>query len=302
MSTFVRLAFAVGALGAAAASAQAQDYRFAQPKYSDGTQAISLQQRCQEDQLSNNAQAEARFQWAFNCHYIHPNYRQIFTQYFDVPTMQWRNLEKWKYPIFSTPAEPFTFFKSYNGSCNLPDGYIWLTNCESGCYAPDQEVRFAKGFLTLPDAYAQGEASIVTVAGDAGLDDLRFEEHKVGHYVASVTEADEQLVVLETKSGGKLKVTKNHPLVVASGEIKDAGKLVTGDQLVRETGEFDAIVSITTEDFHGKVWNVAPETHDATTNVIVAEGYLNGSHNYQSGAIRDLNRLTARETLPADLY
>jgi hypothetical protein len=50
-----------------------------------------------------------------------------------------------------------------------------------------------------------------------------------------------------------------------------------------------------------KVYNLRPATTDLMTNIIVAQGYLNGSARYQSEYLKYLNRVLIRQNIPAEL-
>lgn len=104
------------------------------------------------------------------------------------------------------------------------------------------------------------------------------------------------------KSGGKLSVTLNHPLVDGEGYMKKAEEFKIGDKLVLANGKKDKIVQINVVDFFGKVYNVAPKSNNSQENIVVAKGYLNGSHKFQTGEVTDYMRYSERKDIPENLY
>jgi hypothetical protein len=92
-------------------------------------------------------------------------------------------------------------------------------------------------------------------------------------------------------------VTANHPLVDGAGVMREASTFKVGEPLVRVNGTRDPIVDIGKEDFFGKVYNVAPVSPAPEDNLVVSEGLINGSHNYQTVLRAQLNRQILRTQL-----
>ncbi len=67
-----------------------------------------------------------------------------------------------------------------------------------------------------------------------------------------------------------------------------------GDSLVLANGELDKVMNRTEYQYTGKVWNVAPQAGSQQNNLVIAQGYLNGSARYQDGSVKDMNRLLSR--------
>jgi hypothetical protein len=126
------------------------------------------------------------------------------------------------------------------------------------------------------------------------LESLKFEVSNINKYVRSIRDEKETLLQFKMRSGGHILVTENHPLVNGSGRMRDAREFKRGESLLTSEGKADRIVSIQKKDYFGKVYQVEPRSLDAKRNVYVAEGYLNGSANWQNETITDLNRLILR--------
>jgi hypothetical protein len=74
-----------------------------------------------------------------------------------------------------------------------------------------------------------------------------------------------------------------------------------GESLVRENGEADPVVSVASSTELTKVYNLRPTTTDLTSNILVAQGYLNGSARYQNEYLKYLNRVLIRSKIPSEL-
>ena len=86
------------------------------------------------------------------------------------------------------------------------------------------------------------------------------------------------------------------------GFMLEASKFKIGDSLVKLDGSLDPIVSIDADaQFFGKVYNISPVSNNDHENIVVAQGFLNGSQKYQKKAFGEINRLVLRSNIPADL-
>ena len=63
------------------------------------------------------------------------------------------------------------------------------------------------------------------------------------------------------------------------------------------TSPADPIAKIEINKIFGKVYNVKPVTLDYVSNIVVAEGYLNGSVRYQNEFLNTINSLILRRSL-----
>ncbi|WP_141593358.1 Hint domain-containing protein [Myxococcus sp. AB056] len=173
--------------------------------------------------------------------------------------------------------------------------------CEPGCYTPDQKVLFQDGYVPIQKAQEAGTAELVTLSPDASFGNLRTMPNTVERYTLDRDAVQQDILVFRTRSGGSLSVTLEHPLVTAEGSMKKAKDFVAGEHLVRQDGTTDEITGIQQQAWFGKVYNLRPVTHDLTSNILVAEGYLNGSGRFQSEYVEELNRLILRVNVPDEL-
>ncbi|MFE8599345.1 Hint domain-containing protein [Archangium violaceum] len=182
--------------------------------------------------------------------------------------------------------------------CDIPAGVSLFGFCPFGCFAPDQELMFESGPMAIESAMKAGKVDLITLAPDATLEQLSFMANTVNRYVADPLPQKQELVSLRMESGGSLRVTPSHPLIVEDGTIRQARDLQVGDQLMRADGTLDAVFELQTSEYYGKVFNVKPVTLDTTTNVLIAQGYLTASQRYQHDGERYLRRAMLRRTLP----
>lgn len=202
-------------------------------------------------------------------------------------------------PKYFAPTDP-------NGPANKPSNYLWMGKCLSSCYKPGVAVLFSGdngGFENVPidQAMKQSRSKVATLSEDSTLESPQLAAHEVAFYTESLTETDHDIFNITMASGGVLKVTANHPLIDSSGRIREARTFDIGDKLVRIDGAQDPIASISYEEYHGRVYNVAPAVASMLGQVVVANGYLNGSAWYQNNGQKNLNRSLLRSSLPADV-
>ncbi|KZN41274.1 hypothetical protein N482_20665 [Pseudoalteromonas luteoviolacea NCIMB 1942] len=121
------------------------------------------------------------------------------------------------------------------------NGYTGIIHCLSSCYTPDQKLLFAEGELAIFDAFTRRVSRIVTLSDDATLDSLAHTVRDVDAYSESVRDVEHGILHIKTASGGSIKVTLNHPLLISSGHLKNAEDIKVGDALIAENGDFDQI-------------------------------------------------------------
>ncbi|MBU8898130.1 hypothetical protein KRR26_21155 [Corallococcus sp. M34] len=221
----------------------------------------------------------------------------------------------WLYPVYVDPnntyapwpgpGAPGSATAGYSGAQiqNLAGTYKPVAVqmdalCEPGCYTPDQEVLLSTGPLPIGEALATGRRDLVTLTPDATFASLTFMDNPVEHYTLDQRISEQEIVTFHTGSGGVLRVTTEHPLVVPEGNLKKARELGVGDALVTQSGKSDAIVSVEKSLEWVRAHNVRPVTADPTSNILVAQGFLSGSQRFQSEYVNELNRLLLRANVP----
>lgn len=176
----------------------------------------------------------------------------------------------------------------------LPQSAVNAGLCVAGCYVAGTALQFADGPIAIGAAQQASQGNLVTLAPDATLDNLTTITNKVDRYTKDLVDTVQVIYTLTMASGGQLRVTNEHPLLGPDGIIRQAQMLKVGDALVRANGKPDPIVSIRTGKENTKVYNVRPVTTDYTSNIVIAEGYLNGSLRYQNEFLDTINSLILR--------
>lgn len=258
--------------------------------------------RCQKsgDNL-DGPQAVARTKWAIKCFpqyrgmfgnsttggidMVHPN-GQIVVGYptFAIVDGNGEVTQYWKAPIDEA------------ASCAGSSQYSVVGFCLGGCYTPDQQVLFVDGYRAIGEAQSKLQTEVMALAPGASFERLAYSARPLQQIVTDLEPGRETILTIKTQSGGELKVTKNHPLVDGEGRMRNADTLKIGESLVRENGETDAITSVNREAYYGKVYNVKIEGSDPLQQIVLAQGYLNGSIHYQNEGVRERNRELLRRT------
>lgn len=262
--------------------------------------------RCQKDKLVDQKHVLGRIDWAIKC-----TKQTGFTpedkvrMLFEVgPDMKVRKRKEALYPVFAKAASndvwraPITKDKP----CTIPPGYAMRGFCHRGCFAPMELLLFPGGHQYVSIAAEQNEEVILGVHRDASLDNLSFEKVAVKSFVYDLFDSRQEVRVITVESGEEIRVTFDHPMVIADGSMKSAGELKEGDQLLRHDGVSLEVVELTKETFKGRVYNVLPRTWNKKNNILVVNGFLTGSMRYQNKAIEWLNRKLLRRSLPEDLF
>lgn len=203
------------------------------------------------------------------------------------------NTGKWKATTYSTIRAT---------AKELPNTVVNVSAlCEAGCYTPDQELQFGDSVLPIAKAYENGTNHVTTLAPGATLDSLQLMVNDIARWTVDIAPATQEILTFRTKSGGELRVTTEHPVMTSEGVMKRASDLVVGESLVHHDGTPDPIASIDHDQVFTKVYNLRPKTTDLTSNILIAQGFLNGSARYQSEYLQYLNRVLLRKRVPVEL-
>ncbi|WP_437650733.1 Hint domain-containing protein [Sorangium sp. So ce362] len=278
--------------------------------------------RCSEDWL-NPTEAIGRVEWSIK--YFPATIAQYYSfvtmgtrdyvQHFetlDVATnsasTEWLKLQSGvykkqpKFPLWKSAQQP-EWRAPISGSASgwKPDDGQIRAVCRSSCYKPTVKLLYDGGYTPIGEATGARLPGIVTLAEGATLDQPTLELGRVSRYTIESSDTNHQLVVIETRGGGRLVVTGNHPLVDGAGYMREASTLAVREHLARVDGSKDEIVRIGIESFFGKVYNVTPEGESLESQIVVAEGFLSGSAWYQNDGAEYLNRDIFRLNLPDEL-
>ena len=224
-------------------------------------------ERCTEQNL-DPAHGEIRNQWARKCFPEHVDAIDFFSSKKPV-----------KYALVYSPSRnSWQGPVDQNAACG---DWVIKSFCLASCYTPDQEILFESGFLPIEEALGRNETRLRVLTHNSSLQEPVFRSISVGAYSRSWQEGHEIIRVIQTESGGQLKVTENHPILLSSGDMIEARNLQIGDFLIRQNGQRDPVISIQNIDYFGKVYNISPKSLDPTENILVAQGFLVGSGAYQ---------------------
>lgn len=228
---------------------------------------MAILERCTEQNLDPK-DAEIRNQWARKCFPKQKEYFDFFSK--QKPTryaLVWSSKKNsWQGPLHT------------NADC---DDWQLKTFCVSACYTPDQKILFESGELAIGEAFERNEATLMVLQKGSSLEKPVLKPVKVQAYSRSWRESHEVILSIRTASGGQLKVTTNHPILLGSGIMIEASDLQIGDLLIKQNGQRDPVVSIENIDYYGRVFNISPNSINPTENILVAEGFLVGSGGYQ---------------------
>ena len=268
--------------------------------------AMFALRRC--DQLGDNLDpqtAKGRVAWARKCY---PHEKSSLSGTPDYITIIRESGERASgYPIFGTldAQGNITYVwaqapSDVNAPCDQAAKYELLGACVAGCYAPDQVVEFDRGDLNIAVAEReqnQGRApeGIVTLGPQTSLEKFELGVSKLHQVVTDVQPKWQDLVYIKL-AGGSLKVTPNHPLITSEGRMVRAEDLKVGQELLTRDGKKDPIVEISTLPYYGRVYNVAVASENPMQQIVIGQGYLNGSIWYQNQGATELNRRILRHS------
>ncbi|WNG20721.1 hypothetical protein [Cystobacter fuscus] len=280
--------------------------------------------RCTQDQL-NPDQGRGRQKWAQRWANNDPynisasrDQRFWLSEHTEYAITAYESYSMWLYPVYVNPdnyyepypgpGAPSSSTAGYTGDQIFNLSYIYKPVsvvvdgiCEPGCYMPDQKVLFQQGGVSIQEAQTRGISELVTLAAESTLGSIQLVQDTVERYTLDRDAASQEILHFRMESGGKLAVTLEHPLVTSEGRVKKARLFTPGDSLVKQDGSLDKIVSIDSRQWYGKVYNLRPSNRDFVSNILVAEGYLNGSGRFQSEFVEELNRILLRDNVPDEV-
>ncbi len=259
------------------------------------------------------------------------NYSALFAVYLSGPTYQatdprgyyywwrdtWRKKGRALYPTFSTSSDITQqdniqlFPHPTLANCQLyfdkggtqPAATPFHVNgyCESACYTAEQQVLFSDGYVSILDALNGLREDLITLSPDSTLDHLKLQQNRTYSYTRELRDAEHNIFVITTRSGGQLRVTHEHPVINGEGRMVQAQALKVGDELVKADGSLDPITHIQKTTHFGKVYNLAPVSTDLVSNVLVAQGFLVGSVRFQNDEVGYINRIILYRGIPAEV-
>lgn len=265
--------------------------------------------RCSHDSLSNS-EAQKRYQWMVKCQDQVPVIKEFLESFQDVKDSQKNAVSggaRVLYPTFMNagvkPEKPWIAPKDPKASCAVPTKVYVSAVCVSSCATPEQMILTeikgerhlkAQSFI---DALAAKTAQVVTLSARSTLRHQSLQTTAVSTWVTELLDGEHEILVFKMHSGGELRLTPNHPLLSSEGVMREAADFRTGEALVRLGGVRDEIVSIHSTTHFGKVYNLFTASSEIHRNIVVTNGYLNGTAFFQNEGSQNLNRQLLRGRL-----
>lgn len=273
------------------------------------------EKHCTEDILFNNVEAANRTLWSLKCRYVDfvkvKNYLYTLDR-FDNPVIQpivW-------YPLFGRDTGMGNYQVYRLGdramdyrtrSCDLPAEEKLIHWCEAGCFAADQllpymveDVQYVDEFKNLP---RDRSITVQALTPESGLDHLQLEPTQaqiVYHAEDDVVGGEIFEIHVKDQNQAALRVTANHPLINADGELVMPVDLMPGQQLLSTEGPRE-VSRVERVPYEGDIFNVLPESKELRRNILVMEGgFLVGSQRIQNREYGYAKRLFYRETVEVD--
>lgn len=273
--------------------------------------------RCSQDSLSNT-EAKGRYDWMLKCQDQLPIIKDFLASFSNVKvtvggkvvTLGGSGQEL--YPTFmnyaTKPEKPWIAPKNKNAACTMPSTVYVATVCVSSCSTPEQQILVRDEntkkmvYSSFLENFLNNTAHVASLRNEKSLLDGKVTQTKVDQWVTELIDTEHDILVFKLKSGRELKVTRNHVLVHPNGHMEVAEKFSTKDSLVMLGGVLDPIVSITPMKYFGKVYNVFVNSNNPYHNIVITNGYLNGTAYFQNEGAKDLNRTLLRNKLTQGVF
>lgn len=264
--------------------------------------------RCSQDSLSTT-EAKGRYAWMVKCKDEDPTIKEFLEKFGDVKKNGWglNTGSRRLYPTFMNtaykPEKPWIAPKNSKASCAMPTSAYVAAVCVSSCATPDQEIlaqaeaKMKMRYVPFVEALLKNYGFVSTLQSNSSMSSKSVVKTKVDQWVDELVDTNHEIVEFHMKSGRILKLTPNHPVVTDQGSLKTAGEFKVGESLVMLGGDLDPIVSINEVNYFGKVYNVFVKSNSIHKNIVVTNGYLNGTAFFQNEGQQYLNRVVLRDKL-----
>lgn len=268
--------------------------------------------RCNQDSLSNT-EAKGRYKWMQKCRAQVPVIDEFLTKFDNVSVDPSKKEHygidegnRYLYPTFmdraKKPEKPWIAPKTESASCQVPASAYIASVCVSSCATPEEQILTqVKGekmkYVPFIEALTQNISHVMTLQSSSSMSSKAVQKTAVENWITELIDTDHDILVFSMRSGGQLKLTPNHPLLASDGTMKVASEFKVGDSLVQIGGALDPIVNVQKTVHHGKVYNVFVKSAALHKNIVVTNGYLNGTAYFQNEGAKDLNRTLFRDKL-----
>jgi len=269
--------------------------------------------RCSQDSLSNE-QAQGRYKWLVKCASSVPAIKDFLDNFKDVKASKFEinSSGRTLYPTFmnssTSPEKPWIAPKSDAANCEVPSTAYIAAVCVSSCATPEQEIlsqlnaKDKISSVSFLDALTNNYGFVATPQSQSSMNSKKLQKVKVDQWVTELLDTDHDILIFKMKSGGSLRLTLNHPLLTSEGSMKQASEFKVGDSLVKLGGLIDPILSIEKTKHFGKVYNVFVKSSELHKNVVVTNGYFNGTAYFQNEGAKNMNRTVLRKKLVRGVF
>lgn len=269
---------------------------------------------CSQEPLSEES-ANNRYQWMYKCQDQIPMLKD-FLDTFDVSRGRRDHMTYHGmiiYALFMDKAyKPERVWKApvnANASCKIPSTVYISAVCQVDCAAPEQMIMSQSSdnsklqYSKYEQAWMQKFKYVASLKESSGLNAKRVVRAQVESWMGGEQKASaHQILVFTMKSGSQLRLTPTHTLIATDGSAKAAQDFKVGDSLVKLGGTQDEIVSIVPDILQGKVYNLYVKSNVPENNIVVINGYLNGTAFFQSEGVEYLNRQLLRVNLTRGVF
>ncbi|MCS6837533.1 MAG: hypothetical protein NZ480_01685 [Bdellovibrionaceae bacterium] len=266
--------------------------------------------RCSHDSLSVT-EARGRFQWMKKCENQIPILKEFLDEYHrsGIKDGQKRSFDS-KRPLYASfmyvdrgKTKVWKAPTQDDEPCWVPNQAYIAAICVSSCATPDQytlvgdALKGSVRWMTFKDALENKETLVQTLSNNTLNRKNTYQATRVDQWVTEFMDTEHDIAVIRTRSGGLLKLTLNHPMVLADGTLKWVSDLKVGDSLIDAHFNQDEIVSIEVQKYFGKVYNIFTLSSSIPQNIVVINNYLTGSAMFQNEAADLINRRIFRNEL-----
>lgn len=268
--------------------------------------------RCSQDSLSNT-QAVGRYKWLLKCQSSVPIIKEFLEQFASIKGSGVYKIDSKSRVLYPTFMERTTAGKEKvwiaptveTASCNVPATAYIAAVCVSSCATPDQQILVEDSinnkkemkYMSFVEALTKNMKAVGTLSPDSTMNTKIAQATQVDQWVTELFDTEHLILEFRMKSGRSLRVTPNHPIVADDGSVKSAESFKAGENLVQLGGQFDQITSISETKYFGKVYNVFVKSSAPLHNIVVTNGYLNGTAFYQNEGSDNLNKVLLRQRL-----
>lgn len=268
--------------------------------------------RCSGDSLSTT-QARGRFDWMVKCAPEVPMLKEFLENFDDVKVGNNAiDSNRILYPTFmnnsTRPEKKWLAPTLKTASCSIPEGVYIAAVCVASCAIPQDKIVVQTGAgaklgaVEFINALVNNYERVGTMTKNSSMSDRKLKASKVEQWVTELVDVEQPVLVFTMESGKTLSVTPNHPLLKKDGSMDTAEKFKAGDSLVALGGELDPIQSIESIIYFGKVYNVFVKSSVPQENIVVTNGYLNGSAYFQNEGAGNLNKTLLRKKLTKGVF